>query len=398
MLQCLTVATRPLSVVELAELLAFDFDVASDGIPKLNSKWHWEDHERAVLSTCSSLITVVPSDGSPVVQFSHFSVKEFLMSERLATSTKDISQYHISLEDAHTVLAQASLGVLLRDLNTTNDADIAPLAGYAAEHWTTHARVENVASRVRNGMEPLFDPEKPYFEAWVRLHDIDTDHKLHFPKASDPEPGARPLYYAAFCGFYELVEHITLKFPQYACAIGGRCGTPLHSASIAGHLRIVQSLLRHGVGVDARAHANRTALLLASTSGHHDVVQCLLDHGADVNSQDDNHTTPLSWAAFCGYVDVARVLLEYNADVNSQDRDGRTPLHEAIFCSEPTGDYPRVVRLLLEHGANASARNTEHLTPFQLAQTLPTKLDLDILHILVEHGADIDGEAELSTP
>ena len=397
MLQCLTVATRPFSVAELAELLAFDFDVASDGIPKLNSKWRWEDHEQAVLSTCSSLITVIPNDGSPVVQFSHFSVKEFLMSERLATSTRDISQYHISLEDAHTLLAQASLGVLLRDPDITNDADIVPLAGYAAEHWVTHAQVENVASRVGDGMEPLFDPEKPYFEAWVQLHDIDTGHNLYFPKASDSEPGARPLYYAAFCGFYEVVEHISLKSPQYAGVGGGRCGTPLHSASIAGHLRVVQSLLRHGVGVDVRAYANRTALLLASTSGHHDVVQCLLDNGADVNSQDDNHATPLNWAAYCGYVDVVRVLLKHNADVNSQDRDGRTPLHDAMLGSEPKGDYPRVVRLLLEHGANASARNTEHLTPFQLVQMVPTKLD--ILRILIEHGADIHAEAEeLRTP
>ncbi|KAH9031126.1 hypothetical protein EDB85DRAFT_1830526, partial [Lactarius pseudohatsudake] len=141
MLQCLTVAVRPLSVAELAELLAFDFDVAKDGIPELNSEWRWEDHEQAVLSTCSSLITVVPvpDEESPVVQFSHFSVKEFLMSDRLAMSTGDISQYHISLGDSHTVLAQASLGFLLRDPDVTNGADRAPLAGYAAEHWVAHA-------------------------------------------------------------------------------------------------------------------------------------------------------------------------------------------------------------------------------------------------------------------
>src|ERR1700761_7778881 len=42
MLQCLTVAIRPLTVEELAELLAFDFDVTEGGIPKLNSTWRWE--------------------------------------------------------------------------------------------------------------------------------------------------------------------------------------------------------------------------------------------------------------------------------------------------------------------------------------------------------------------
>ncbi|KAH9024217.1 hypothetical protein EDB85DRAFT_1829089, partial [Lactarius pseudohatsudake] len=109
MLQCLTVAIRPLSVAELAELLAFDFDGAKGGIPELNSKWRWGDHEQAVLSTCSSLITIVPAGDSQVVQFSHFSVKEFLLSDRLATSTKDISRYHIVVEDANTLIARACL-------------------------------------------------------------------------------------------------------------------------------------------------------------------------------------------------------------------------------------------------------------------------------------------------
>ena len=118
MLQCLTVAIRPLTVAELAEILAFDFNDTKGGIPKLNANWRWEDHEQAVLSTCSSLVTVVPNYGSPVVQFSHFSVKEFLLSDRLATSKREISQFHISLLDAHTLLAQASLAVLLRDPGT----------------------------------------------------------------------------------------------------------------------------------------------------------------------------------------------------------------------------------------------------------------------------------------
>src|SRR6266404_2251463 len=175
MLQCLAVAIRPLSVVELAELLAFDFDEATGGIPRLNTNWRWRDHEQAVLSTCSSLITVVPGDRSMVVQFSHFSVKEFLMSDRLARSMEEISRYHIAPEDAHTVLARACLGVLLRDPDVDDDTDRAPLARYAAKHWVSHAQVENVTSRVCEGMERLFDPDEPYFESWVRLHDADED-------------------------------------------------------------------------------------------------------------------------------------------------------------------------------------------------------------------------------
>src|SRR5580693_6816043 len=64
LLQCLTVALRPLRVEELAEVLAFD--LTPGGIPKLNAAWRWEDKEEAVLSACSSLVSVVIDDGSRV--------------------------------------------------------------------------------------------------------------------------------------------------------------------------------------------------------------------------------------------------------------------------------------------------------------------------------------------
>jgi hypothetical protein len=100
-------------VEELAEVLAVDFDDA-EGIPKLKPNWRWEDQEQALLTSCSSLITIVDTGDSRVVQFSHFSVKEFLTSARLATSSGDVSRYHIVLEPAHTILAQACMSVLLQ--------------------------------------------------------------------------------------------------------------------------------------------------------------------------------------------------------------------------------------------------------------------------------------------
>jgi hypothetical protein len=87
LLQCLTVASRPLRVDELAEILALDFDKTKEGIPELKEDWRWIEQQKAVLSTCSSLIAVVDSGRHRVVQFSHFSVKEFLTSDRLAASS-----------------------------------------------------------------------------------------------------------------------------------------------------------------------------------------------------------------------------------------------------------------------------------------------------------------------
>ena len=67
LLQCLTVAIRPLRVEELAEILALDFEDAEGATPKLNSDWRWDDRQRAVLSTCSSLITLVDDGDSHVI-------------------------------------------------------------------------------------------------------------------------------------------------------------------------------------------------------------------------------------------------------------------------------------------------------------------------------------------
>ena len=155
LLQCLVVAIRPLLVEELAEVLAIDFD-DGEGMSKLNSHWRWGDEEQALLSSCSSLLAIVESSESRVVQFSHFSVKEFLTSDRLAASNGDISRYHIDLEPAHTILAQACIGVLLRSDERVEESDVegsSPLAEYAARHWVVHAQDEKVSSRVRKAME-----------------------------------------------------------------------------------------------------------------------------------------------------------------------------------------------------------------------------------------------------
>src|SRR5712691_7363493 len=90
--QCLTVSTRPLRLSELAEVLAFRFD--SDSLPNYNVQWRSGDAEEAVFSACSSLITLSDVNGAKVVQYSHFSVREFLTSDRLEMHPS-LSNFHI---------------------------------------------------------------------------------------------------------------------------------------------------------------------------------------------------------------------------------------------------------------------------------------------------------------
>ncbi|KAH9003237.1 hypothetical protein EDB83DRAFT_2324394 [Lactarius deliciosus] len=257
MLQCLAVAVRPLRVEELAELLAFDFDAAQGGIPKYRAAWRLAE---AVLDTCSSLVTIVddpwfdprsnPWSDRRFVQFSHFSVKEFLMSDRLASLLWEFSRYHISPGPAHTLFTQACLGSLLHfdDHTDKTTAKGFPLAKYAARHWVEHAQFEDVASRVKDGIETLFDPDKPHFATWIGMYDM--DNKCFW---SDPRGNPNPLYYAVLCGFYDLVKHLAVKYPHYVNTICGRYRLPLVAALGEGHVEVADLLLEHGANVNVRA-------------------------------------------------------------------------------------------------------------------------------------------------
>src|SRR5882762_2101326 len=171
--QFVAVASRPLRVEELAELLAFDFTAGP--IPKFHEDWRLEDPVDAVLSACSSLLAVVGVEGSPVLQFSHFSVKEFLTSARLAEASDIIHRrYHVSMTPAHTLASQTCLGTLLhldKDVVTRSNLKDYPLAKYAAEHWVYHARFEDVSQNVEDGMKQLFDPSKPHLTVCISIHD-----------------------------------------------------------------------------------------------------------------------------------------------------------------------------------------------------------------------------------
>jgi hypothetical protein len=389
LLQCLVVAIRPLRVEELAEVLVVDFDNA-DGIPKLNPNWRWEDEEQALLASCSSLIAIVESDKSRVVQFSHFSVREFLTSTRLATSSGDVLRYHIALEPAHTILGQACMSILLRsddrDEQSSNGVgNNSPLAGYAAEHWAAHAQFGQVSSCLRTSMESLFDLDKPYFAAWLRLYDIDTlspeDSTFFMFTPSDSERrGASPLYYAALCGFQNLVQNLIVKYPQHVNASGGSYLTPLVAALARKHFQTAELLRLSGADPNVQYYVGNTPLHSAAYYGDVEMVQVLLNLKADVNMGEAG-SSPLDYSLGnpSGFV-VAQLLLAHGADVNARNNEGSTPLHTMTNMGQI-----EVIRELLERGANVGAEDEDGRTPFSLAKERGYD---EIMKLLSEHGAE----------
>jgi hypothetical protein len=144
--QCISVARRPLLVEELADFLAFTSD--EEGSLTFDRSWPLEDRRHIVVSTCSSLFDFVNKYGSQMMQFSHYSVKEYLTSTRILDS-KSVSQFHIPLEPAHAFVTRACLSFLLQlddNVNRYGELKEFPLARYAGQYWTEHVEFVDVES------------------------------------------------------------------------------------------------------------------------------------------------------------------------------------------------------------------------------------------------------------
>ena len=393
LLKCIAFSRRPLRVEELAEILAVRFDTT---IPRLYTSLRPGDAEEAVLSACSTLVTTIklrdfdwshdnyPYNSRLVVQFSHYSVKEFLTSGRLAESDKrDLSQYYISPERAHTILAQSCISTLLRlDIRFRDIEKFFPLAEYAAQNWFHHAQCDDVACRIQDGMVHLFDPDKKHFSLWISIYDVDNPD---YGTSAFTKTKASPLYYAALCGITSLVEDLIITRQQDPNKSRGKQGTPLHVAVASGHTTIVRLLLDHTANVNARGMHTSTPLCVAVRSGHLDIAQLLLSHGANINSlnsRDIFGNTLLHEAVRSRKLDVTEFLLKVDVDVNVRNRDNWTPLHEAADM----GDFD-IVRLLFNNGADSNIVDRRGDSPLHRAVRYQKH---DTVELLVKIGADVN--------
>jgi ankyrin repeat protein len=353
--QCIVAAIRPLRVEELAEIFAIEF--GPNEVTNLVEGWRPENPEEAVLSACSSLIAIVDDHGSKIVQFSHFSVKEYMTSDRLQTSDiGHVCDYYIPLQPAHTLLARACLAVLLQLDEKVDRERVAtfPLAEYASKRWLDHAKLENVQSQILDDLKHLFDPKRPHLRACIWVHDVEVKYNYHrdaHSAAKQPPPlKATPLYYAVFCGFTELAKWLVTTHAEDVNAKCYDVRTALLAASQEGHVDAVRVLLDHGANVNSPNSVEWMPLHFASNEGHLKVVQLLLEHGATMDARSTYGSTPVYLASGNGYLEVVRLLLSHGADVDIEGRfvkrSGHTPSQRATMKG-----HHDIAQLLLEHGA-----------------------------------------------
>jgi hypothetical protein len=147
-----------------------------------------------------------------------------------------------------------------------------------------------------------------------------------------------------------------------ATADDDQSSAPVHKALLDGNVKLALKLLGDGASVHGRWGWKKTSLLhTAAQYGFKPVVEILIRNGANLNSVENLQQTPLHKACHGKHTSVVETLLLNGAKIDLQDFQGRTALHAAAQFQ------PDVVKLLLQHGANAALKTTDGKTPLDLA-------------------------------
>ena len=171
--------------------------------------------------------------------------------------------------------------------------------------------------------------------------------------------GSTPLYAAAQGGQMGAID-ILLQAkanPLLTGTVSGQHVAPLEIASQNGHLEVVRGMIKQ-VGIEGcgGASGGGDALCRAAMCQHVDIMRVLTDAGVVDTGQS------LIFAAGCGHEASVKLLLQQDwkcggavTYVNSCDELGRTPLLCAFSLFGGVGSSPRIVRLLVDAGADTTS-------------------------------------------
>jgi uncharacterized protein len=239
------------------------------------------------------------------------------------------------------------------------------------------------------------------------------------PNTALPE-GETVLMTAARTGDPEAVKALLTHGANVNATEGWKKQTALMWAAAENNVAVTKALIDAGADIKARSKAGAfTAFLFAVRAGHIGTSGVLLDAGVNVNEPMPDGTSPLLLAAINAHYELAAFLLDRGADPNAHGQ-GWTALHQIVWSRRPNtgfnlpGPVPTgnvdsldLARKLLKLGADVNARQTKEprdgyrnqlnrigATPFLLAAK---SVDLPLMRLLLQHGADATIRTEEGT-
>ncbi|KAH7858792.1 hypothetical protein Vadar_028122 [Vaccinium darrowii] len=203
-----------------------------------------------------------------------------------------------------------------------------------------------------------------------------------------------PLHLATLRGHLDFTKALLTRKPKLASELDSLRCSPLHLASAEGHVEVVQELLRVNTGACvARDQDGRIPLHLAAMKGRVEIIHELL--GAKPNSIHEKlrrRETVFHLCVKYNRLEALKALVQYvqsndmEALLNSRDDDGNTILHLAAALKQmDTIEYLLGITSVKNH---ASVKNQNGSTAFDVVEHCPDRdlKTMEIRELLLQAG------------
>ncbi|KAF2002210.1 ankyrin [Amniculicola lignicola CBS 123094] len=404
-LQWVTHATRPLRLLELAEMINITYHPEAERDLKAT--------KNIVRAACGPLLEILPDETVCVV---HHSLTEYLKG---ATREDDGTGYHLLRPGStHERLALACLSYLRSgcfdevqvhvaqeaggnhwDLYD-NDDDVNvgpegpdmtelrlkyPFIEYAISNWHTHVVRSTAAGQDQADVVLTINN---FFED---THQMNAFLKLQWEMGEDGIKGVTALHIASSLGLVSWLKVLlrTQSSEVNSADIWGK--TPLWWAAKNGHSDVVRILVKAGADPDMdEKFSGLKPLHEAATENHADVVTALLQAGVDPltpktmehprnwcgNAARSTGHTPLLYACHNGHLEAVEAFLPYLKDIEV--------VYRAIRWATEKGHSKIVKRILAYPGIDVNHKIQGDTLLFIACGAM----DLETIEMLVAAGAD----------
>lgn len=145
----------------------------------------------------------------------------------------------------------------------------------------------------------------------------------------------------------------------------------------------VKELLDKGCDPNITNYYGVTCMELSMDNNNFKIFKLLVEAGADINQNvvsRGSGLSPLNYLCLTGKQKFAELLISLKVDINSSDADNDTPLHNACRKSFK----PKMLKLLIENGADYTKKNENGMTPLRLCKYLGEKKSFECIKSLIK--------------